>query len=414
MPRPISSLSVQDLLPPQPANHGRIRLLPAQSAQGLAVFDPKQHTTPGLNFATQDYLALAAHPALRSAAMAALGQHRLGAPGSAPAMGMTTPVLALESRTARFLQMPCAVAFPSGADAIRTTLHTILRPGDDVIVDTNAHPAMFETVLTARARLHRSPAASVEGVERRLRRLSSQPRRGQIYVALAAVSAQSSQIIDLAELAELCCTHDARLIVDTSHDLGSMAQNGGGVMEIQGCMGRIDIVLGSFAKCFGASGGFAAFRDPALRDQLRRGQAGQWRTAALSPINASAILAAFDIVDSAEGRRRRRRLHGSTLRLRNHLMADGLRVMGQPSPLVPVRLPPLTALPRTALLESAGPMLTLLQAPLVAAHAPRWRVQLSSDHGAADIDDLAELIRDVTRAFDRQSRPVRRVALPQP
>lgn len=414
MPRSISSLTVQDLLPLQPASHCRIRLLPAKSAQGLAVFDPTYHGTPGLNFATQDYLALAAHPALRSAAMAALGQHRLGAPGSAPAMGMTAPVLALEARTARFLHLPCAVVFPSGADAIRTTLHTILRPGDDVIVDANAHPAMFETVLTARARLHRSPAASVEGVERRLRRLAAHPRRGQVYVALAAVSAQSSQVADLTELTELCHAYDARLIVDVSHDLGSMAQNGGGVMEIQGCLGRIDIVLGSFAKSFGASGGFAAFRDPALRDELRRGQTGQWRTAALSPINASAILAAFDIVDGAEGRRRRRRLHGSSLRLRNHLMADGLRLMGQPSPLIPVRLPPLTALPRTTLLESAGPVVTLLQAPLVAAHAPRWRIQLSSDHSAAHIDDLAELIRDVTRAFDRQSRPVRRIALPQP
>jgi 7-keto-8-aminopelargonate synthetase-like enzyme len=44
---------------------------------------------------------------------------------------------------------------------------------------------------------------------------------------------------------------------------------------------------------------------------------------------------------------------------------------------------------------------TLLQAPRVPRHAPRWRVDLSALHSLADIDDLAELIRDVTRAFDR-------------
>jgi glycine C-acetyltransferase len=93
--------------------------------------------------------------------------------------------------------------------------------------------------------------------------------------------------------------------------------------------------------------------------------------------------------------------------LRNHLMADGLRVMGQPSPLVPVRLPLMTALPRTALLESAGARVTLLMTPAVASQAPRWRLQLMADHSAADIDDLADLIRDVTRVFDRQRRPAR-------
>ena len=79
--------------------------------------------------------------------------------------------------------------------------------------------------------------------------------------------------------------------------------------------------------------------------------------------------------------------------------------MGKASPLVPVLLPAPTALARTALLESAGPLVTLLQAPSVAGHAPRWRLQLTADHSPADIDDLAELIRDVTRAFDRRPTP---------
>jgi glycine C-acetyltransferase len=422
MPRPASSsLSVRDLLPrvaTLAGRHGadRLLVLPGGAAAAAStVFDPKDHRTPGLNYATQDYLALAAHPALRSAAMAALGQHRLCPPGTAPCLGLTAPVLALEERIAAFLQLSQAVTFPSGAEAIRATLHTLLSPGDDVIVDAGAHPAMFETVLAARARLHRSPAASLDGVERRLRRLSSRPGRGRVWVAVPAISAHGSAMADLAELSALCHSHGAGLIADVTHDLGSMAQGGGGVMEIQGCMGRIPVVIGSFAKCFGASGGFAAFHDQSLVDRLRGGHAGQWRTAALSPVNAAAILAAFDLIDSPEGRRRRRRLHGNALRLRNHLMADGLRVMGQPSPLVPVRLSPLTALPRTALLESAGPRVTLLRAPIVAAHTPRWRIQLSSDHGAADIDDLAELIRDVTRAFDRPVRTFRRAeGLPQP
>lgn len=353
----------------------------------------------GLNFALRDYLGLAAHPAVRSAALAAMGHHRLAAPDPLLRHGPTQPVLALESRIAGFLGLPAAVSFASGDQAIRVTLRALLRPEDRVIVDSGAHPAMFETVSLAKAQLLRSPAGSVEAVERRLSRLSREPRKGRLIIAVPAISALGSKMADIAELATLARQYDALLIVDATHDLGAMGASGGGVIEIQACTSRVDIVLGSLASTFGASGGFSAFRDPVMATALRL---MQWRSGALSPVNAAAILAAFEIIASPEGRRRRRNLHGLSLRLRNHLMADGVGIMGQASPFVPILLPPLTALPRTALLESAGPIVPLLQAPRVPLHAPRWRVQLTADHSSADIDDLAELIRDVTRAFDRQ------------
>ena len=370
---------------------------------------PASQPRPGLNFAAQDYLALGQHPQIRAAALSALGLHRLAAPGPAPRLGLTAPVLALEDRIAAFLQLPAAAVFPSGSEAIRLALHVFLRPGDEVIVDASAHPAMVETIRLAQAHLHRSPSSSIEGVERRLTRLSRQPRRGRLIIAVPAISAHASRMADLAELSALARLHGALLVVDVTHDLGAMGPNGGGVIEIHACLGRVDLVVGSFARTFAASGGFAAFRDPALKTTLHQ---SQWRTTALSPVNASAILAALDLVSGPEGKRRRRNLHGVALRLRNHLMADGVKVMGKASPLVPILLPPLTALPRTALLESAGPLVTLLQAPSVPLHAPRWRIQLNADHTAADIDDLAELIRDVSRAFDRSPAPRRRVASP--
>lgn len=357
----------------------------------------------GLDYATRDYLSLATHPALRSAALTGLDQPRLDPCGSPGRPGLTEPVLRLEDRIAAFAGLPSAVTFPSGSEAIRMTLLALLGPSDHVIVDAGAHPEMAASVVTARATLHRSPAGSVEAVERRLVRLSRQPRTGRTFLALPAVSAHSSRIPDLAELVALARKFSAILILDTTHDLGAMGPTGRGVMEIQGCVGRIDILIGSLGRTFGAAAGFAAFRDP---DMKRRLLQARWHSAALSPVNAGVILAALDLVSGSEGAQRRRKLHGLSLRLRNHLMADGIRPSGQASSLVPILLPPATALARTALLESAGYRMHLLQAPDVPLHAPRWRIALSAAHGPADIDNLAELIRDVTRAFDRSpARP---------
>lgn len=336
----------------------------------------------GLDFASQNALGLSRPASLDAMAASASAPH------------------ALERRLAAELRQPHALTFASGSEAIRHMLATLLGPKDHVLVDAAADLAMFETVLASRATLHRYASGSLDAVERRLSRLSRQRRCGRLVIALPAVSALGSRISDLAELASLARQHDALLVVDVSQDFGAMGESGGGVLELQACLDRVDVVVGSLSRCFGVHGGFAAYRDPAL------GQAAL-RAPRLAAALATAALIAADIVFSPAGTSLRRNLMGLSLRLRNHLMADGARVLGSASPSVPVLLPALTALPRTALLESAGPRVTLLIAPTVPLQAPRWRIDLNARHSMADIDDLAELIRDVSRAFDRQPPRVR-------
>lgn len=382
--------------PPSPAEPSATQNLVRARDEGRTEQSPATDARPAmpsrLDFATQDYLALGTHPVIRAAAFSEPGEPR---PASLHS-GLTAS--ALEDRLATFTQRPFAAIFPTGTQAIRVTLGALLRPGDEVIVDCAARPEMADAVLDARANLLCSPTGSVAGVERRLIRLARQPRRGRLFIAVPAISAHAARMADLAELSALSRAYRATLVVDATHDIGAMGPGGRGVTEIGGGVARDCVLVGSLAKTFAARAGFAAFSDPALKTAL---DAAQSATLALSPVNASVILTAIDLIAGPEGRRRRRKLHGLVLRLRNHLMADGIRVMGHPAPFAPILLPPDTALPRTALLQSAGPRVSLLQPPVVPSHAPRWTIHLSAAHGPADIDDLAELIRDVTRAFDR-------------
>lgn len=341
-------------------------------AEAVTPFTPR---SPGRSFGPQDPLGLVPHPALTA----------------------TAPLDLLEARLARFLRLPAAVTFASRDQAIRSLLGAVLQPGDAVILDAAVDSAMFETVLALQAHPHRCPPGSFAGVERRLRRLSATPGIGRLWVAVPAISAHASVMAEVADLADLCQHFGAGLIVDVTQDLGAVAQSGGGVMEVQGCLARADVVLGSFARSFCAPGGFVGLRNPDLAPRLRRAQ-----TRPLATSHAATILATLALVDSVEGQRRRRRLHAISLRLRNHLLADGVPVMGHASPIVPVRLEPETALACTALMHRAGIGVSLMLRPAVAAHAPRWCLHLSADHSPADIDSLADLIRDVTRSLTRR------------
>ena len=58
----------------------------------------------------------------------------------------------------------------------------------------------------------------------------------------------------------------------------------------------------------------------------------------------------------------------------------------------------------TKRLASAGVQLDYLHAPKVGAHSPRWRLHLTARHSPAEIDDLADLICDISRIFTRRDR----------
>jgi glycine C-acetyltransferase len=261
---------------------------------------------------------------------------RTALPTPAGPSGSPDPAGTVSDRLAGLLRRPAVLTFASGGHAVRRTLSALLTGRDDVIVDAGANRVMFDSVLQATARLHRSPPGSVEAMERRLARLSRSRRGGRIFVLVPAVAGLSSVVADLAEISRLCRIYRAILVVDVTQDFGTMGQNGLGVAEVQGCLDRIDVILGDLSVTCGVAGGFAAFRDPALCDALLR--AGQGAPPA--PECAAVIMAVLDLIASPEGRRRRRRLNGGALRLRNHLAGDHLPVMGQPSPMVPVRLRP--------------------------------------------------------------------------
>jgi glycine C-acetyltransferase len=299
-------------------------------------------------------------------------------------------------RLARFLLRPAVRTFASGELAFRRTLAALLSPGDDVIIDAGAVPAMFETVARVPAQLHRTPPGSLSAVERRLARLGGQPRTGRLFVAVPALAALSSVAADLDALCALCAAHRATLIVDVSQDLGVMGGAGRGLAEAEACLDRIDVIVGDLSANLGATGGLAAVRDPGASARLASSGAPP-----LLPAAASRVLAALDLIESVEGQRRRRSLQSCALRLRNHLLADRMPAMGHPSPVVPLRLPPGIAAELTALAASAGVRVPLVKAPRVAGHAPRWLIRLHARHGPGDIDDLAGILHDVTRAGAR-------------
>jgi 7-keto-8-aminopelargonate synthetase-like enzyme len=110
--------------------------------------------TSGLNFASQDYLSLASHPNIRSAAVEAIGRygvHSGGAPVLAGAIDLSDE---LESVIATHLQMPHVLLCPTGWAAGYGAVRGLVRDTDHVVIDQLAHNCLQEGAAAATRNIH--------------------------------------------------------------------------------------------------------------------------------------------------------------------------------------------------------------------------------------------------------------------
>ncbi|MBL8563577.1 MAG: aminotransferase class I/II-fold pyridoxal phosphate-dependent enzyme [Gemmobacter sp.] len=369
----------------------------------------------GINFAMEDPLSLSSHPRILTAATAAARRYGVHAAGSASQMGLCTLGTQLEARLAAHLGYAGATLFPCGWSAAFGALRTLLRAGDHVLICGPVRDGVRQGAAASGARVHLLPEADCLTLADRLDHLRDHHPQAGILVVLHALGPCGAGLPDLGRVQALCRRHATTLMVDVSDDLGVMGETGGGVIEMQGLPGQVDIVTGSLASVFAANGGFVASNHPALKPALRLAAGAQTECSAMSPVQAAVALAVLDLVTGEEGVIRRARLATNAARLRAGLHAAGFVPVSMPGPVVTLRFPGLEQARRlTAEMLAHGVMLNLDEAPGPAAGAPHpmpasqaaavWRLRVMADHSPEDIDMLVTRLVEARQRLDRAAR----------
>jgi 8-amino-7-oxononanoate synthase len=346
-----------------------------------------------LNLATSGYLDLGGDPRVKRAAIAAVerfGTHT----GGCRLLSGTTPIHhALEERLADFVRAPSVVTYSSGYATNVSVVSSLFGPGDLIILDRHAHRSLYDGAVLSRARIARFAHNDVDHLERVLRRTAAVPRR---LVAVDAVYSMEGRLAPLPELIDAVQRHRAFLLVDEAHALGVLGERGRGAVEHFGLdPGSIDIRIGTLSKAMAAAGGFAAVH-ASVGVLLRYTSPARVFSAAMTPPDAAAALAAVEIIDQEP--HRVARLRANAARFRGALADRGLDVMGSETPIVPIlvgdRLSTLSAAHR---LLARGVFVNPVVAPGVPAGTERLRCLVSAAHRGGDLDAAAETIAGVVR-----------------
>ncbi len=350
----------------------------------------------GRDFASNDYLALARHPAIVAAARAALEEHGAGAPSARLLRGHLACHAAAEAAAAAWLGSDAALLVPSGWHANLALVTSLAARGDVLVSDARNHASLVDACRLSGARVEVHAHHDADHAADLLARARGARRR---LLVVESVESTGGARAPLAALAQVARRHDAWLLVDEAHAAGLLGPRLAGCGAEPDVADRVLARVVTGGKALGVAGAFVAGPREVVETVLHRGRSFVFTTSVAPPV-AAALAAAIACV-RAEPERAERAL-AAAARLRAALAARGVATGGDAA-IVPVLLgAPEAAVAAAARIRERGFDVRALRPPTVPEGTSRLRIVCHADHAPTEINALADAVAtavaDVPRA----------------
>lgn len=341
-----------------------------------------------LCFCSNNYLGLAAHPAVAGAARAAIERWGWGAGASRLVSGTMPPHEELERELAAFKGKEAAILFSSGYAANVGAIAALAGRGDTVIVDKLVHASIVDGCRLSGAALRVYPHGDVERLERIL---SAERGPGRMIVVTDSLFSMDGDLAPLDRIAAVARVHGAALMVDEAHATAVLGRRGRGGAELKGVEDDVEVSMGTLSKALGGCGGFVA-GSAALIDLLRHRARSFVYSTAPPPAACAAAVAALGVARSQPGLRRA--VLEKAERLRSGLEALGYDTMGSAYQIVPVLAGGAEEAARLSRgLLDRGILAPAIRPPTVPRGSCRVRLGVMATHSEEDIERLLDAFR---------------------
>ena len=348
-----------------------------------------------INFCANNYLGLANHPALIEAAKPGMDTHGFGMASVRFICGTQDSHKVLERKLADFLGMEDAILYSSCFDANGGLFETLLGPEDAIISDALNHASIIDGVRLSKAKRYRYSNNNMVELKERLEEAKAAGAR-HILIATDGVFSMDGVIADLQSICDLADEYQALVMVDDSHAVGFVGENGRGSHEYCNVMGRIDIITGTLGKALGgASGGYTAAKKEVV-EWLRQRSRPYLFSNSLAPAIVAASIKVIDMME--EGQSLREKLWRNAVLFRERMTAAGFTLAGADHAIIPVMLgdAKLAQIFAKELLDE-GIYVTGFFYPVVPQGQARIRTQMSAAHSEEDILHAVEAFTRIGR-----------------
>ncbi|SFK54457.1 aminotransferase class I/II-fold pyridoxal phosphate-dependent enzyme [Methylocapsa palsarum] len=336
-----------------------------------------------LSFSCNDYLNLTHHPAVKAAAIEAIGRYGAGAGASRLVTGNHPLFEALEARLARLKQTEAACIFGSGYLANAGIAPVFAGAGDLIVIDELAHACLWAGARLSAARTltfrHNDAAHAADLLARH--RAGS----GRALLVTDGVFSMDGDLAPLPELAAICAAHDVWLLTDDAHGLGVIGAGRGSAFAARTA---IPLQMGTLSKAIGGYGGYLC-ASKAVIDLVKTRSRTLIYSTALPPAMAGAAIAALDLIEANP------KLTEAPL-VKARAFTSRLGLPPAQSPIVPlVTGTPEAALKASATLAEEGFLVAAIRPPTVPQGTARLRFAFTAAHSDEDVARLAAAVQKI-------------------
>lgn len=193
---------------------------------------------------SNDYLALSSNQRLKDKHITAIQQHNESVVMSGVFLQDTADTPSFETHLADYVEFEDCNVCQSGWDANIGLLQTICEPGTTVYIDFFAHMSLWEGARIAGANIYPFIHNSV----RHLKKLVK--RHGPGVILVDSIYSIRGSIAPLQEIVAIANEFNCAIVVDESHSLGVIGENGQGLVHSLNLTQDVDFITISLAKTF--------------------------------------------------------------------------------------------------------------------------------------------------------------------
>lgn len=343
----------------------------------------------GVDFTSNDYLALASAPRMRKAVAAAIEAGTpIGSGGSRLLRGNCEEHEMLEAEAARFFRAETALFFGGGYVANFAVLTTLPQRGDLLVLDSLVHASIHEGARAGRAESCLTAHNDPQAVEDAIRDWRAKGGTGRVWIVVESLYSMDGDLAPLEELIAIADRYDAFLVVDEAHATGVYGAQGRGLTASYEGRDNL-IVVHTCGKALGAAGAIVTMTR-VLRDfMVNRCRPFIFATAP-SPLMAVAVREALLILQQEPTHQRR--LADLVAFTHRQIGARGGRTSSR-SQIVPYIVGDnARAMALASALQARGFDIRGIRPPTVPAGTARLRISLTLNVGENDVRTMLDAL----------------------
>lgn len=344
-----------------------------------------------LNMCANNYLGLANHPDVINAAKESYELYGYGLSSVRFICGTQNVHKTLERKISEFLGTEDTILYSSCFDANGGFFETIFSEQDAIISDELNHASIIDGIRLCKASRYRYRNNDMDDLEMKLK--EAQNARFRVIVT-DGVFSMDGILANLPEICNLAEDYNALVMVDDSHAVGFIGENGRGTPEYFGVSDKVDILTGTLGKALGgASGGYTSGKKEII-SLLRQRSRPYLFSNTLAPSIAYSSLKVLEII--TESKLLMRTLMNNAAHFRKNLQNSGFDIKEGIHPIVPVMIKDtFTAQKMSDELFSENIYVKAFVYPVVPLGKARIRTQVSTAHTTEDLDFAAEAFKKV-------------------